>query len=68
MKFSYLVHTPQGKIGIEDSVAGDRRIEQIYKQFGDCKLEVRDHEQVFGHGLEHGKPLYVTTITKEYGA
>ena len=67
MKFSYLVHTPDGKIGVSDSVDGDRRIEQLFATYGDCKIEVRDFEQVFGHGIEHGKPLIVSTITKVFG-
>ena len=67
MTYSYLVHTPDGKIGVSDNTDGDKRVEQIYKQFGNCKVEVRKHEQVFGHGLEHGKPELVTTITELFG-
>ena len=64
MKLHYLVYTPQGKVGVSDDSAGDRRFEQIYSQYGDCKVEVRTDEQVFGHGLEHGKPIQVSTIYK----
>lgn len=66
-KFSYLVYTPDGKIGVSDDWEGDRRVEQLFADYGDCKVEVRDHNAIWGKGIEYGKPLYVTSILKEWG-
>ena len=66
MKFSYLVRVGDKKIGVSDDQYGDERMAQIYRKYGDCIVEVRDYNTVFGKGLEEGEPIYRTTITKLY--
>jgi len=67
MKFSYQVFLPKGQtIGISDDSAGDRRFEEIYKEYGDCKVEVYDKNEVWGVGFDKVKPLVISTIEQLY--
>jgi hypothetical protein len=67
VKFSYRVFLPDSHtIGVSDDNAGDRRFEEIYKEYGDCKVEVYDKNEVFGVGFDKVKPLVTSTINKLY--
>lgn len=58
------VYLPDGtKLYISDDRAGDERLEQLFKQYGDLKLEACDKE--FGKGLDELKAFWTGTI-KEF--
>jgi hypothetical protein len=60
--YSFLAKTPHGDIGVADNKAGDEVFEQLLKEYGNLAVEVRTHEQVFGHGLDYGKPIKIVNI------
>lgn len=62
MTYSYYVLTPEGGIGVADNPAGVDVLKMLLKDYGNCTVEVRDREQIFGKGVRYGTPLFVTTI------
>jgi len=53
---------PDGnKIYATDDMHGDNVIEQIYKEYGDCKIETC--EKVLGKSLDELKPMWTGKIT-----
>lgn len=63
MTLSYRVHLPAGQtIGVSDDAAGDRRLEELFKKYGDCTVEVYDRNDVFGRGFDQATPMLVSTI------
>jgi hypothetical protein len=62
MTYSYYVLTPEGGIGVADNPAGYDVLKMLLKDYGNCTVEVRDRERVFGHGVRAGAPMFTTTI------
>ena len=63
----FQVFLPDGKyIGVSDNNDGEMRMEQLYNEYGNCKVAVFDRDDIFGHGYDGATPLSVTTIEELY--
>jgi len=69
MRYSYKVILPKntskiGYIGVSDDNAGEYRLYELYKQYGDLKVEVYDRNDIFGVGYAGAEPVLKTKITE----
>lgn len=44
MKYHFEVHIPgyETTLGVSDDAAGDDRMSDVYKQYGDCKVDISE--------------------------
>ena len=65
MQFTNRVFLPDNKkIYVSDDVAGDIRLEELFKQYGDVRVEVCKKE--LGKSLDELRPVIVGTISSVY--
>lgn len=64
MRYTIRVFLPKNKeIYISDDLAGDIRLEQMYAEFGDVKIEIC--EKIIGLSLQELEPVVTTTLLEK---
>lgn len=62
MKLSYRVYIKGGDVGVADNDAGEQVLRSMYHEYGNLRVWVYDHDDVFGVGYDGAEPMQKTRL------